>query len=68
MFLGLLAVLAPNPPLPGCVEPHPFAQRLEVLLRKKLLWCLRHAKAAGGVAVAMAAIAPWIVEDFQCWV
>jgi len=29
----------------------------QVLLRKKLLWCLRHAKAAGGVAVAMAAIA-----------
>ena len=30
----------------------------QVLLRKKLLWCLRHAKAAGGVAVTMAAIAP----------
>ena len=29
----------------------------QVLLRKKLLWCLRHAKAAGGVAVTMAAIA-----------
>ena len=28
----------------------------QVSLRKKLLWCLRHAKAAGGVAVTMAAI------------
>lgn len=29
----------------------------QVLLRKTLLWSLRHAKAAGGVAVAMAALA-----------